>query len=50
MDLSKEELRSFDETEWQLFFDECDNEITDTITSYISFCENKCFQFIFIYK
>ena len=40
---SSEELREcFDSTDWQVFFDSCDNyeELADTATSYVQFCEN----------
>ncbi len=34
----------FEDTEWKLFFDACEDvhETTDTITSYIRFCDSNC--------
>lgn len=42
-DKSKEQLRDcFDDTNWDMFFESCQDgdELTDTITSYIKFCED----------
>ncbi len=42
-DKSKEQLRDcFDDTNWDIFFESCQDldELTDTITSYIKFCED----------
>lgn len=42
-EVCKERLRDcFDDTNWDIFFDNCvsTNELTETITSYIIFCDN----------
>lgn len=49
---SKVQMRDcFDQTDWKMFFNVCDNihDITDTIMSYFIFCESNCVQTTTVY-